>query len=754
MRKPAKPSPLFARYLLIYFLAAFLPTFVMSSAVFSLFDTLEREAEQSNQMSVNIIQKTIDTKILEMMDLIPRIQANPDLTQYALTHSPVQAIQSLQQYSQTQDLLKDIIISIRGEKYFYSNKGTFPLEEVNLFYNFTNWTEDEWYQILSQADQPVLQYINGQYASYLFLFSPVYSAFQYNNQSPRIVAMAISNDKIMEFFKSSQTSYSENILMLDQNLDLLSFLNPVENSVLEQIQQFCAHSPDISSSQNILLAGEENMVFISHSKETGLYYIRLLPKKVAFKAVIKVRMITCVVMGLVLILGVIIIFVGMFRNYKPIRDLAVSVKNTLPENCGKQKSTDELTMLKNAFSEILQVNKFLSGNSNDSRKAIKEHFLMSLIKSSFVTEETFANTCRNLGITFAGRWFTVCSVLIEKGSEEGADIYRINTSIRENIPPDFQIQIMDLLIAHRLLLVICSDCADTKLYREMLQGMKERLLYQESLLVSIGMGNFHNSYDQIGKSYLESVNALDYRMIFGKDCIITPDMIPLYPMESSYPHKEIEVFQNALHNRNAAAMEHAVDQLTSFIKSSGCSLHVAKYICYDVLALFKKSLFLLEPAYTRHLTQTLDITGLVSFDTIDDFFSSLSEIGRTMFRKQENLQNSADPLPVGQKMIDYIHTNCFDYHFQINTMAEYFCISPQYMRKLFKSHTGTSISNYVMELKLQKTMELLTQTDDNLNEIVEKIGNVDVSGFIRLFKQKTGVTPGQYRTEHKKSNFK
>ena len=78
-------------------------------------------------------------------------------------------------------------------------------------------------------------------------------------------------------------------------------------------------------------------------------------------------------------------------------------------------------------------------------------------------------------------------------------------------------------------------------------------------------------------------------------------------------------------------------------------------------------------------------------------------------------------------------------------MAEHFNISPQYMRKLFKNHTGMSVSDYVSNKRLEKSMYLLAQTDRNLQEVVMEIGNSDISGFVRFFKQRTGMTPGQYR---------
>ena len=67
------------------------------------------------------------------------------------------------------------------------------------------------------------------------------------------------------------------------------------------------------------------------------------------------------------------------------------------------------------------------------------------------------------------------------------------------------------------------------------------------------------------------------------------------------------------------------------------------------------------------------------------------------------------------------------------------------MRKIFREYTGIGISDYVTNIKMEKAMQLLRETDTNVQEIVTAIGNTDASAFIRLFKKKTGMTPGQYR---------
>ena len=45
---------------------------------------------------------------------------------------------------------------------------------------------------------------------------------------------------------------------------------------------------------------------------------------------------------------------------------------------------------------------------------------------------------------------------------------------------------------------------------------------------------------------------------------------------------------------------------------------------------------------------------------------------------------------------------------------------------------------------------LLRETDDSIQTIVQSVGYIDVSSFMRKFKQVEGVSPGQYRAQHRK----
>jgi len=73
-------------------------------------------------------------------------------------------------------------------------------------------------------------------------------------------------------------------------------------------------------------------------------------------------------------------------------------------------------------------------------------------------------------------------------------------------------------------------------------------------------------------------------------------------------------------------------------------------------------------------------------------------------------------------------------------------LSESRYRSVFRRQTGLSPSEYRIALRLQHACELLTTSSRSITEISNACGYGDVLYFIRLFKQKIGVPPGEYRT--------
>lgn len=68
-----------------------------------------------------------------------------------------------------------------------------------------------------------------------------------------------------------------------------------------------------------------------------------------------------------------------------------------------------------------------------------------------------------------------------------------------------------------------------------------------------------------------------------------------------------------------------------------------------------------------------------------------------------------------------------------------------WFRRVFKEYTGFSPNQYMQELKISKSKELLTNTDLNSQQIAYTVGFETPSYFNIVFKKKTGMTPSKYR---------
>lgn len=72
-------------------------------------------------------------------------------------------------------------------------------------------------------------------------------------------------------------------------------------------------------------------------------------------------------------------------------------------------------------------------------------------------------------------------------------------------------------------------------------------------------------------------------------------------------------------------------------------------------------------------------------------------------------------------------------------------------RKKFKECTGFPPAKYILEIRIMKAKDLLTNTYMTVNEIAYNLGFDNIDYFYVVFKSKTGMTPTAYRNKSQSS---
>ncbi|MBQ8321348.1 MAG: PocR ligand-binding domain-containing protein [Clostridia bacterium] len=84
--------------------------------------------------------------------------------------------------------------------------------------------------------------------------------------------------------------------------------------------------------------------------------------------------------------------------------------------------------------------------------------------------------------------------------------------------------------------------------------------------------------------------------------------------------------------------------------------------------------------------------------------------------------------------------------FGISDICAYLGCSKSTLLTTFKKRYGITVNAYVTELRLEKAKHLLAKGEKTINEIASDIGFTDQSYFSKVFSQKFGTPPSEYRT--------
>ena len=93
----------------------------------------------------------------------------------------------------------------------------------------------------------------------------------------------------------------------------------------------------------------------------------------------------------------------------------------------------------------------------------------------------------------------------------------------------------------------------------------------------------------------------------------------------------------------------------------------------------------------------------------------------------------------------YIETH-FKEELTRESLASEVFMNPDYLSKLFKKNTGSSLMDYVTKVRIERAKELLERTVLTISEIAIETGYSNTAYFTKMFKKYTnGVTPREYR---------
>ncbi len=104
-----------------------------------------------------------------------------------------------------------------------------------------------------------------------------------------------------------------------------------------------------------------------------------------------------------------------------------------------------------------------------------------------------------------------------------------------------------------------------------------------------------------------------------------------------------------------------------------------------------------------------------------------------------------------RKLIEFLNENFSDPILSLKKIQDSLSLNSFQVNEILSDEYKMNYKKYVNFLRVEKSIELLKNTDIPINVIAEKIGYCYSNSYSRVFKQFKSITPQEYRASVKQS---
>jgi two-component system response regulator YesN len=257
-----------------------------------------------------------------------------------------------------------------------------------------------------------------------------------------------------------------------------------------------------------------------------------------------------------------------------------------------------------------------------------------------------------------------------------------------------------------------------------------------------GVGRQYNELDDINTSYQQALFACESRIFIAKP-VIEADSIQTGLRD--YINRDAMIEKMTLYVRGGDMQK--IDNLLKMIFKS-YFYELAKDAAskmYDLSVTKAYFAYFLESILPKDKS-SINLSNLFTVNNMEQLF----EIVRNMLHQgceyysQDKISHKRKLIAEVKKFIDE------NYHKQItlSDAADVVFINPSYLSRLFSEVDGGVFTDYVAKVRIEAAKKLLVDRKYKVYEIAEKVGYRSFKYFLRVFKEREGITPAQYRAKH------
>ena len=759
---PYKRKSVIYIWLFSYILILIIPLIFAIANQYSTRKLFLEEVKSSNQFILERMQGELDYVWKNINQVGVQVALNPIVTSilakknqdfHLNPYSLHQLAEELQVYTNANGAIEQIYIYFKHHDLVVSNHA---ILDSDVFFNtyYSQLDYDQWNQALfSQSKSNYILFLSKD-SKYPVLSYIFHLPLIQKGESDANIFITLSSSFFDELALSMDFLEGRSLYIFTSQGEVLfstSDTIPIEGLIDQKWESTDAYSYKVGK--------EEWMISKISSKIQDWHYVLATPTGVYLGQLNKMNQLFAIGVVGVLMIGMILTFFLIRKNYNPLHDLLEELYQGMDYDI--YHTYNEYELISQEIDKNYKEKQNLISQLTLQKNIVKEHIIERLLKGTR-KDLSIDDQITSFGISFISSDFAVMSIYIENIDQLEElhieispfqqmkliqfTVMNVMEEVIGKYHASFMTEINDMIFC----LINFDPVRKQEYKKDIEEAFKEgqNFLQEYFQIYCTGtLSNIHEGRERIPTAYQEALDTLEYGFIVGKTDLMYYESTKTEEVrEYYYPMEEEQKIINCIKagdNQQAMVIIEMILFKNHHLISSQPLL--SRYLFFDIIATIMKTLYDLSLGQEEPAIENLDIIeNFHRYKTLLGFKNGIQEIIEEACEKVTQCKNK-NSTKFSEEVKMFVQNHYQNEALNISFIADQVGYHPSYVSKLFKEETGMGLLDFINQIRIEAAKDILKGSEKKkLEDVATAVGYSNVRTFMRIFKSYEGVTPGQY----------
>ncbi|MFK0523694.1 helix-turn-helix transcriptional regulator [Paenibacillus illinoisensis] len=483
--------------------------------------------------------------------------------------------------------------------------------------------------------------------------------------------------------------------------------------------------------------------FYEKGKQTGFTYVRVTQASVIAAEMRGMQLLLTVLLGAAILISVLSSLLFSLRLNQPLQHLIAALDRNSGSGVDKLSRVKEFAMIGDRLSSILENNRFIQSDLAQKNSLVRQfaytHKVKNIPLSSHLADLEEVRQPEHPYV----------AILFKVGFKDRPDeleqhtllLWKLIQSLFTSNPNNS----VALQPEQDQLLLLLFDPGPQSGILQALDTLKELLAAEECLYLTIAVSPVYSGDIPFTDAYGNLSTLLNERRLNGETQVIVE------PRASSSSSFHVKVtYGEELHDLLQSGKEEAVfawlDRQLDQLRHKDAAAEDFRTFALGAVEQVSKTVMKLNlTSIEGGLHSSPSGDPFAGFYSIEQYRTWLQSQIQPIISAISSQLETKDP--VISFVLDYLNHH-YGEDINLNLVADKLKLTPGYLSSVFKEKTNINFSEYLNNLRVERAKELLVNVDLRIQDIAMQVGYQNVNSFIRMFKRRYGLTPGEYRKRH------